>query len=136
MSRENVELVRRVFEAGADGDVATVLSLYHTEVEWDVSASPFGRLIGGGTYRGHDGLRAWFRSYREAWENVEDVCEELIDAGDHVISLVTNTGRGHASGADVEWKQYGVWTLRDGKIARVAWFRERADAFEAARLEL
>jgi ketosteroid isomerase-like protein len=134
MSRENVELVRRVFDAVDRGDATTILALYDPEVEWDVSGSPFGRLIGGDVYRGHEGLRRWFRQYREAWENVEDHCEELIDAGDYVISLVTDRGRGLSSGVEVEWKQYGVWTIREGKIVRVAWFRERSEALEAAGL--
>ncbi len=36
-------------------------------------------------YRGHDGLRRFFREWHEAWENVEYDFEELIDAGDRVL---------------------------------------------------
>ena len=31
-------------------------------------------------------------------------------------------------------KHYGVWTIRDGKVIRVEWFRQRAEALEAAGL--
>lgn len=46
MSRENVEVVRRIYEAGARREGAAVLSLYDEDVEWDNSGSPDGLLSG------------------------------------------------------------------------------------------
>jgi ketosteroid isomerase-like protein len=60
--------------------------------------------------------------------------EELIDAGEHVISLLVYRGRGRVSGAEVEMPVAIVETFRDGKIVRVVWFLRREDAFEAAGL--
>jgi ketosteroid isomerase-like protein len=37
MSEENVEIVRRVFDAVARDDSASVLALFDPEVEWDNS---------------------------------------------------------------------------------------------------
>jgi ketosteroid isomerase-like protein len=34
----------------------------------------------------------------------------------------------------VGWTQYGVWTIRGGKIVRVVWFPTREEAFQAAEL--
>jgi ketosteroid isomerase-like protein len=132
MSEENVEIVRRVYDAAARGDTAIVLALYDPDVEFDASRGRWADLGGRGVYRGHEGLRTAFREYYEAWETLEDDCEELIDAGEHVISVVTSRGRGRASGAEVETTQYGVWTIREGKIVRVAFFSSRAEALEAA----
>jgi uncharacterized protein len=132
MSEENVEIVRRVYDAAARRDTRTVLDLYDPEVEWDVSRSPMARLVGEGRYQGHEGLRRFFRAYHEAWERVEYDYEELIDAGEHVISLAHDRGRGRASGAEVEFTQYAVWTIREGKIVRVAWLGTRDEALEAA----
>jgi ketosteroid isomerase-like protein len=92
-------------------------------------------LVGRDTYRGHEGLRQFFRDYRDPWAAIEDECEELIDAGERVISVVSTHARGKASGADVEiTSQAGIWTLRDGKIVDVAWFATRAAALSAAGL--
>jgi ketosteroid isomerase-like protein len=134
MSDENVEIVRRVYDAVARRDPDAVLDLYDPEVEWDSSRSPFSRLVGGSrVYRGHEGLRAWFREYYEAWESIEEECKELIDAGDQVISVVSTRARGRASGVEVERAGYAaVWTIREGKIVRVVWFETRAEALEAA----
>ena len=136
MSEGNVEIVRRLYEAVARGETGTVLGLYDPEVEWDASRSPYRALLGRDVYRGHEGLQQFFREYRDPWAGIEDKCEELIDAGERVISVVKSRARGKASGADVESSTYqaGVWTLRQGKIVHVAWFTRRADALEAAGL--
>jgi uncharacterized protein len=107
------------------------MALYDPEVEWDNSTG-LGGITGGGVYRGHEGLRRFFREWREAWEYPEHVPEELFDAGDHVISVATVQNRGRVSGVEVEWTQCGVWTIQEGKIVRVAWFRTRSAALEAA----
>jgi ketosteroid isomerase-like protein len=133
VSRENVEVVRQVFEAIARRDSARVLALYDPDVEWDMSGYPYGELLERRSY-GHAGLRAFWRELYEAWEDYEHDCHELIDAGDQVISIVTDRGRGRASGAEVEISGYGVWTIHDGKIIRVVWFRTREEALEAAGL--
>jgi ketosteroid isomerase-like protein len=136
MSQENVEVVRRVFDASAQRDADTVFSLFDPEAEWDNSRGPFKDLIGAGVYRGHEGLRRfWHEYYAEAWESVEDNLEELIDIGDSVVSVVNSRARGRASGVEVEWTHNaGVWTIRDGKVVRVAWFTTREEALKAAGL--
>ena len=104
MSQENVKIVRRIYDAAARRDSATVFSLYDPDVEWDGSRSRWAEIMAGETrWRGHDELRSFFRLYYEIWEEFEDDVQELIDAGDHVISVVTSRGRGRASGVDVEW---------------------------------
>ena len=133
MSKENVEIVRRVYEAAARRDASAVLACYDARIEWDVSRSPMARLVGGGVYHGHEGLRSFFRQYHEAWDAIQYEGAELIDAGgEHVISVDTERTRGRASGVETELTQYAVWTVRRDKIVRVAWFPTRDAALEAA----
>jgi ketosteroid isomerase-like protein len=137
MSQENVEIVRRVYDAAARGDAATVLALYDPDIELDASQLGVAGIAGGDetVYRGHDGLRRFFRGWHEAWTNIEYDFEELIDAGDeHVIAVVTRHARGRASGVEVERPFALVWTLRGDKVARVVWFLSRAEALEAVGL--
>jgi ketosteroid isomerase-like protein len=134
MSQENVEVVRRMYDAVARRDAATVLTFYDPDVEWDITRRPIGGLVGGGVYHGHEGLRSFFRKWYEAWESIEENLEELIDAGEHVITVVTSRGRGRASRVEVETRGAAVWTIREGKIVRVVWFPTSEDALEAAGL--
>jgi ketosteroid isomerase-like protein len=133
MSRENVDVVRRVFQAGIRRDSAAAFSLYDRSLVWDVS-----RLEGvdfeGGVYHGHDGLRRWFQGWLAAWESVRNDLEDVIDAGDAVVTFTTQRSRGKTSGVEVELKQYAVWTVEGGKVTRVVWFQTRGEALEAVGL--
>ena len=134
MSEANVALVRRIWEAGDRRDAEAVLSAYDSEVEWDMSHFPLGTLSRSPVYWGHEGLRSWFREWYDAWEDARQTYDELIDAGDQVISVSTTKARGHASGAEVEMHVAAVWTIRDGKVVRVVWFPTRGDALDAVGL--
>jgi ketosteroid isomerase-like protein len=54
---ENVDLVRRSFEAMSAWDVDTLLRLYDPEVEF---LPLTGTRVESGGYRGHEGVRAYF----------------------------------------------------------------------------
>ena len=87
MSDKNVELVRRLFEAGYQRDSATVFALYDTAVVWDVSRLGVADF-GAGVYHGHDGIRDWFREWYAAMaEATRNASDELIDAGESVLSV-------------------------------------------------
>jgi len=135
MSQENVEIVRRVFEAAAKRDAAALFDLYDPEVVWDNTQSPYVNLGAASVYEGHAGLREVFRQYREPWSELVDVCDELIDAGERVFSQVRTRARGRRSGIELEQAGfYGVWTVEAGKVTQVAWFSDRAKALDAAGL--
>jgi ketosteroid isomerase-like protein len=135
MSQQNVEIVRRVFEATARRDADAVIALYHSDIEWDTSRAELGRMIGGGVFHGYEGARRFLRSYNEAWEQLDYEIEELIDAGDRVVSVVNNRARGRASGVEVELRMPCVWTIRNGQVVRAVFFTSRAEALKAVGLE-
>ena len=126
---ENVELVKQVIEAGARRDDAAVFAAYDQQIEWHLEAvhapgSDF-ELV----YHGHEGVSRFWRAWFEAWEDVRFEYEEHIDAGDRVISILTQRVRGRASGLEMEWTSYAqVWTVREGKIVRVDFFPTREEA--------
>jgi len=132
MSQENVEVVRRIYDALGRPDA--VAALWHPEVEFDVSRDIWAAVVGGGHYRGPDGVRNWLLDLYGAWEQLDLDCEELIDAGEQVVSVLSVRGRGKASGIEVGYQPAGIWRLRGGKVVRVVWFATREDALEAVRL--
>ena len=134
MSRENVEVVRQLFEASARHDAEAVLALYDPQVEWDASRTQPGLGEFADVDRGHEGLRRFFRTWREAWHTDDYECTELIDAGEAVVSVATQQSQGRASGLDVTRPLAGVWTIRKGKVVRVVWFPTREEALQAVGL--
>jgi ketosteroid isomerase-like protein len=134
MSQENVEIVRKVFDAAARGDAAAVFDLYDPYIVWDATRTERG-AVGGKVVQGREDLLKWLREWYEPWETVDDILEELIDAGQQrVVSIMVQRGRGRASGIEVENRMGAVWTLQDDKIIRAVWFPSREEALEAVGL--
>jgi ketosteroid isomerase-like protein len=132
MSQEHVDLVRGVIEASERGDMDAVFAAYDPEIEWDISALP---LVAPGlepAYRGHGGVRSFWRTWFEAFEASFDY-EEFIDRGDTVVTILSQRVRGRVSGIEQDWLSYGQnWTIRDGRVIRVEFFPDRAAALAAA----
>jgi ketosteroid isomerase-like protein len=135
MSQENVEIVRGIIDAHERGDFDAVFSRYDPEIEWHLghtfaSISDFEPV-----YHGHDGVGAFWRVWFAAWEKAEFEYEEFIDAGDSVVTILTQHVRGRTSGIELEWTSYAqVWTVSNGKIVRVEFFPTRGEALETAGL--
>jgi hypothetical protein len=86
LSAENVELVRRIIEAFRTRDNAWLFEVYDPDVEWDVSRVPWTLELGfEPIYRGHDGVRAFWRQWLDAWESIEFRVDDVIDGGDEVV---------------------------------------------------
>lgn len=136
MSQENVDIVSRVFEAVARRDTPSILALYDPEVEVHFAPGTLADRMGGaGPFRGYEGLRAFDRELRQAFQDFETNCEELIEAGERVVSVSRYRARGRRSGIEVDGPpQFGIWTIAEGRIARVDWFDTRDEALEAAGL--
>jgi len=127
-----MELVRRIYALLDQGDEA-VFDLASPEFVFDFSR----RLIDPVVLRGRDEVRAWSVREWEMWEggHTRWQPEELVDAGDKMLAFIRTTGRGKASGVDVEAYVWNVWTFLDGKPVEWTYFGEdRAAALEAAGL--
>jgi ketosteroid isomerase-like protein len=134
MSQENVEVVRRVYEAAARGDTAAVFALYDPDIEWDASRTSRG-VMTGRVVHGRDALLKWLREWYEVWETIDDDLEGLIEANDDtIISIMVQRGRGRASGVEVEDRLATVWTISEGKVTRVVWFPTEEEARQAVGL--
>jgi uncharacterized protein len=128
MSEENVEVVRRAFEAYERGDVEAMLEEVDQEVQWKQIEEP-------APVYGRDGVREAVQRWDETWDNLRAEVDEYIDAGDCVIALIRFRGLGRRSGVPVEMGSYHVFTVRNGKVARMYESGpKRADALEAAGL--
>ena len=129
MSQENVEIVRRAYEA-FDSDLEALLGLLDPAIEW-VSPSD---AIEPGLRRGHRGVRDAFAATAMAWERPTHTAEGLVDGGDEVLVTVTFRGHGRGSGMEAERTEFHVWTVRSGAVVRFQWFYRRRDALKAAGL--
>jgi hypothetical protein len=52
------------------------------------------------------------------------------------VTVSRYRGRGRRSGVEIDGPfQFGVWSIRDGKVTRVDWYPTREEAFEAVGLK-
>ena len=84
---------------------------------------------------GYEAVWDFFVDAQDAWEEGPYGFVELIAAGnDKVVANVRREVRGKSSGASVAWSYWQVVTFRNGKLLRMEWFANRAEALEAAGL--
>jgi ketosteroid isomerase-like protein len=130
MSQENVEAMRRGFDAFARGDKAAWFETCDPEVE----VAPVGDWPETDRIRGREAAWDFFVAADEPWEPGQYELVEVIDAGDKVLARQRRDLRGKASGAEVKYDYWLVFTFRDAKALRLEWFADRTEALEAAGL--
>jgi ketosteroid isomerase-like protein len=130
MSQENVELVRRVFDAFNRRDIAAFLELLDPDVEW----VPILAVLEGRVYRGHEEIRGWIKELATDWEFFVVDYEELRDFGDRVLVSGHWHARGRASGVEVENPGTYLYEIKGGKVVSMRTFTDYAEALEAAGL--
>ena len=82
MSQENVEIVRDLLEAFARRDHERAFRVYDPEIEWDASQQEWLIVDTKRVYRGHDGVREYWRRWLSAWEDLEFEIEDILDGGE------------------------------------------------------
>jgi ketosteroid isomerase-like protein len=135
MSTENVEIVRRGYEALNQGDIQTTLALFDPRVE--VHLAKEGQQVLGPdfspVYSGLDGFMEFLGQLQAAWEKWSWEPEEYIDAGDdRVLVMLRMRAKGRASGLEVDQPMGHLCTMEDGRLVRHETYWDPAEAREAA----
>jgi ketosteroid isomerase-like protein len=123
----DIGLVKAMFAAFAARDLETVLSLADPDVELTaVTGEHAGRTE---PYRGHDGLRAYFRDVAAVWEELRLTPREFRAAGD--LILVTGKVSARSRSRTVTGSTGWLWRVRDGRVVYVRVYASAADAIAA-----
>jgi ketosteroid isomerase-like protein len=127
MSRENLEVVRSVYEQWARGDFSDN-SAFDPDVEFELVDWPHT-----GRSRGVDAMWATWSTALAAWDDFRSEPSRYIDVDDRLVVVLNRiSGRGKVSGAEVVADTATVWTLDRGKVTRLALYWDTATALEAA----
>jgi ketosteroid isomerase-like protein len=145
MSQENVEILRAFIETWSPewtvevwerGD-AMDMSFIDPDVVYEDAVLPDHV---GEAYRGHEGWLRAAKTWAEPFEWVRLELEEIIDAGDRVLSFHRLRSKARHTGIEFDSRDADgaplgyLWTLRDGKIRHLEAFVDREQALEAAGL--
>src|SRR5438445_3799 len=119
------------YEAFNSGDLDRAETLFDPDVVWHTWIVPG---PGGGTYRGHAGIRELWSEARNVFGDFRNEPERLIAAGDRMVAFIRVRGRGKGSGVEVEARIAHVLTFRDDKVVRVDSYEDRDEALRAVGL--
>jgi ketosteroid isomerase-like protein len=137
MSRENVGIVRRIFEVvntceSVDEAIATgVEELWDPEIEFVNPEDAIER----GTRKGHAGMRTVLKNFIEgAGGGATLELEQVRERGERVFTITRIQARGTSSGVEALGPPTGaIYTIRHGRVSRIEWHYDVDEAL--ARFE-
>jgi len=114
VTEANVEALQRGYEALNRGDLTLVLELLDPELEWhEPGDSPEA-----GTHHGRDSFERFFRSWIDSFDEFRVEPEQVVQRGNDLVAVVRQSGRGRASGVEIEIRLAHVWTVEGGRAVR------------------
>src|SRR3954447_13833071 len=132
MSQKNVEIVKRAIAAFNRRDADGLDEFLTPDCEWFPAML---REAEGMSFRGRDGLDAYFAAASDTWEEFRLVVEKFRQFGDdRVLGLGRAEGRGRVSGVQVETPWAVVYDFDGDKVSRIRAFLTHAEALKAVGL--
>ena len=132
MSNENAELIRRAYQAHANGDLAAMLELVDPELEWtylDPALEHPTPQVCHGRHELERLLRHW------AEHGLRAELDELTSNGELVMVGIRTLGVDAHRGRHGDDRAYSVFTVRDGRIVALRDCRDRQEALQLVGIQ-
>jgi ketosteroid isomerase-like protein len=130
MSQENIEFARRTYELFASGDFEEWLATLSPDIVLDERYLAPDAAV----YRGHEGVRRWWRVGTAAIESPRIEVLRWFDGGDAVVAEVALHVRGVGSGIETTARLVHAFRIRDQKAVYLASFPTVEQALETMGL--
>ena len=128
----DIEVVKATFAAFAERDLDRVLELADPDIEFTaVTGEQAGRPA---PYRGHEGMRQYFRDVAAVWEELRLTPRDFRVSGDRI--LVTGKVSARSKSRTVTGSTGWIWRVREGKVTYVRVYASAADAIAALEEDL
>jgi ketosteroid isomerase-like protein len=114
MSQENVEIVKRVYDAWNRRDEEELLALSHPEVEFVNSPT----AVEPGTRRGANEVLAAARMQWDFLRDGRNEIDRIYDRGEEIVVMGRVSRVMPEGDTRIEDQSLASWTIRDGKIVR------------------
>lgn len=129
--QENLEVVRKGYEAFRRGDLDSLLSLLAQDVEWIMAEIPERPFTG--TCRGRSQVREFFEALGASEETVEFTLDEFIVTGHRVAVTGRYRARVRATRRTFETPYAHFFTVVDGKVRSFQEYYDTATVADAYR---
>ena len=133
MAQDYTETVRAVYKAFGTGDIPYVLSVFDPQIEWNEAENFL--YADGNPYIGPQAiLQGVFAHLGADWENFSATPDEIVGAGDAVVSFGRYRGTFKKTGVAVNAQFVHVFKFKDGKAIRFQQYTDTAQFRDAAGL--
>jgi ketosteroid isomerase-like protein len=127
MSRENVEIVRRICELHGSRDFKAARKLIDRELEYEFVDFPEMEWPVDTYQEVHDAIR----EYLEAWDELSIEAKEFVEGREDQVGVVLQVrGRGQG-GLGIDRHFVEVWTVREEKAVAYRLYRGRDQALRS-----
>ena len=125
----NADVIRAVYAAFQKGDIPTVLAAMAPDIVWNEAENfPY---ADNNPYVGPDAvLHGVFARLGGEWDGFSVTEEDLIDAGDTIVTLGRYGGAPKATGKKIHAQFAHIWRFKNGKIAG---FQQYTDTLQTMR---
>lgn len=130
--QENVQIVQQIYAAFGRGDISAILNALTDDFEWQIPVPA--DVPWAGTHRGREQVARVFAVIGETIDFHQFEPREFIAQGDKVVVLGYERYRVKSTGRTVENDWTNVWTLREGKPARIREYNDTAAIVAAFRI--
>lgn len=122
--QQNIEIVKRGYEAFGSGDIPALLDLFHENIEWrapNVEGSPFQE-----NYDGREAVGEMFALMDKVEDFNHFAPHEFIAQGDRVVVLGTMSSTVKDTGRDYKSDWVHIFTVHEGKVTNFLEFYDTA----------
>jgi ketosteroid isomerase-like protein len=132
MTRENVEIVRRLNAAFIGGDPQPLSAFLAPDAVWDMST--FSGWPDQSEYRGPEEYARFIEAWSSPYDEWSYEVEELLPVGENqVVAKLYQRGKPRGSAGWIDLRYGILYTIEGGVVQRAAVYATVDQALEAAR---
>jgi ketosteroid isomerase-like protein len=124
MSEDNLDVIRRGYDAFGRGDINTLLESFDEQVSWVTPGPP--ELATSGRRTGRQEVAEFFVSVNELFDIQRFEPKDFLAQGDRVVVVGSETARARSTGNVIEVDWVHVFTMRNGKVVAFQEFFDTA----------
>lgn len=129
MTEENLDVIRRGYEAFGRGDINALLESFDEQINWVTPGPP--ELATSGNRTGRQAVAQFFTAVNDTFEIQRFEPREFLAQGDRIVVLGSETARVRTTGKVLELDWVHVFALRNRKVIAFQEFFDTAAVMAA-----
>ncbi|WP_426177437.1 nuclear transport factor 2 family protein [Massilia sp. TWR1-2-2] len=130
-TEDNKQLIMQCYQLYKDKNIKGLLNLFHDDIEWIANDSD--DIPYAGSFHGKDQVAQFFTMLDQAQDAIRFEPQDFIAENDMVVATGISSWHVKSTGLTYDNPWSHIFTIRDGKVARLQQFNHTAAAEAAYR---